>query len=142
MIYDEYINLFLFDWRDNKLELIVLERNLILSPWPCAPRVHTSHTELTLGDVNRNERTFHKDAQQFRVHDGVLNTTDPYFPNEPSRHKLLDFIGDVRLVGMPLRGHFSIYKPGHRANVAFGIYLMDYIKTRMENGSGTAPHKI
>ncbi|MBR1834734.1 MAG: UDP-3-O-acyl-N-acetylglucosamine deacetylase [Bacteroidales bacterium] len=95
--------------------------------------------ELGSRQLRRLERTFHKDASQFRVHDGVLNTTDPYFPNEPSRHKLLDFIGDVRLVGMPLKGHFSIYKPGHRANVAFGIYLMDYIKTRIENSCGGFP---
>lgn len=86
--------------------------------------------ELGSRQLRRLERTFHKDASQFRVHDGVLNTTDPYFPNEPSRHKLLDFIGDVRLVGMPLKGHFTIYKPGHRANVAFGMYLMDYIERR------------
>lgn len=86
--------------------------------------------ELGSRQLRRLERTFHKDASQFRVHDGVLNTTDPYFPNEPSRHKLLDFIGDIRLVGMPLSGHFKIYKPGHKANVAFGMYLMDIIEKR------------
>ena len=87
--------------------------------------------ELGSRQLRRLERTFHKDASQFRVHDGVLNTTDPYFPNEPSRHKLLDFIGDVRLVGMPVRGHFSIYKPGHRANVAVGMFLMDYMESKI-----------
>ena len=68
-----------------------------------------------------------KDPSQFRVHDGVLNTTDPYYANEPARHKLLDFVGDVRLVGMPMQGHFTIYKPGHKANAAFSKYLIDYI---------------
>ena len=82
--------------------------------------------ELGSRQLRRLERTFHKDASQFRVHDGVLNTTDPYFANEPARHKLLDFIGDVRLAGLPLQGHFSIYKPGHKANVAFARFLASH----------------
>ena len=85
--------------------------------------------ELGPRQLRRLERTFHKDASQIRVHDGVLNTTDPYYPNEPARHKLLDFIGDVRLVGMPLNGSFSIYKPGHKANAAFSKYLIEYIES-------------
>ena len=82
--------------------------------------------ELGSRQLRRLERTFHKDASQFRVHDGVLNTTDPSFANEPARHKLLDFIGDVRLAGLPLQGHFSIYKPGHKANVAFAGFLASH----------------
>ncbi len=83
--------------------------------------------ELGSRQLRRLERTFHKDASQFRVHDGVLNTTDPYYPNEPARHKLLDFIGDVRLAGYPLLGRFSIYKPGHKANVAFAAFLSQHL---------------
>ena len=87
--------------------------------------------ELGHCQLRRLGRAFHKDPSQFRVHDGVLNTTDPYYSNEPARHKLLDFIGDVRLVGMPLQGHFSIYKPGHKANAAFSKFLIDYIHQRL-----------
>lgn len=83
--------------------------------------------ELGPRQLRRLERTFHKDASQFRVHDGVLNTTDPYYPNEPARHKLLDFIGDVRLAGCVLQGHFAIYKPGHKANVAFAAFLSQHL---------------
>lgn len=78
----------------------------------------------------RLERTFNKEAKSLRVHDGVLNTTDPYFNNEPARHKLLDFVGDIRLVGMPIEGHFRIYKPGHKANSLFSKYLIDYINNK------------
>ena len=83
--------------------------------------------ELTSRQLRRLGKTFNKDISHFKVHDGVLNTTDPYFPNEPARHKLLDFVGDIRLVGPCLAGRFSIYKPGHKANNAFARYLMDYI---------------
>lgn len=84
--------------------------------------------ELTSRQLKRLAKTFNKDVSHFRVHDGVLNTTDIYFPNEPARHKLLDFIGDVRLVGYNINAKFNIYKPGHKANNAFARYLTDYIK--------------
>lgn len=80
--------------------------------------------ELGYRQMRKLERTFHKDASQFKVHDGVLNTTDPYYSNEPARHKLLDFVGDIRLVGRPLAGHFTIYKPGHKANTNFAKYII------------------
>lgn len=83
--------------------------------------------ELGSRQLRRLERTFHKDASQFRVHDGVLNTTEPYFPNEPARHKLLDFIGDIRLTGTCLCGEFTIVRPGHKANTNFAKYLIEYI---------------
>lgn len=84
--------------------------------------------ELTPKQLKRLAKIFNKDESLFKVHDGVLNTTDIYFPNEPARHKLLDFVGDIRLVGMPLNAKFKIYKPGHKANNAFARYLMEYIK--------------
>lgn len=80
--------------------------------------------ELGYRQMRKLERTFHKDASQFKVHDGVLNTTDPYYSNEPARHKLLDFVGDIRLVGRPMAGHFTIYKPGHKANTNFAKYII------------------
>ncbi len=87
--------------------------------------------ELSSRQLRRLEKTFHKEASNFMVHDGVLNTTDPYFPNEPARHKLLDFVGDIRLAGKPLNGHFTIYKPGHKANNAFAKFLMSSVETHI-----------
>ena len=84
--------------------------------------------DLTSRQLKRLAKIFNKDERLFKVHDGVLNTTDIYFPNEPARHKLLDFVGDIRLVGMPLNAKFNIYKPGHKANNAFARYLMEYIR--------------
>ncbi|MCP9237740.1 bifunctional UDP-3-O-[3-hydroxymyristoyl] N-acetylglucosamine deacetylase/3-hydroxyacyl-ACP dehydratase [Lewinella sp. JB7] len=50
---------------------------------------------------------------------GILNTLDLKFHNEPARHKLLDVIGDISLLGVPIRGRILATKPGHRVNVAF-----------------------
>lgn len=92
--------------------------------------------ELSTRSLKRLEKAFHKDASHFKVHDGVLNTTDPYFANEPARHKLLDFVGDIRLTGCVIKGKFTIYKPGHKANVAFGKYLLENVIGRKESGIG------
>ena len=55
--------------------------------------------------------------------EGVLNTTQLRFNNEPARHKLLDVIGDLALVGKPIKGKIVATKPGHTANVAFAKIL-------------------
>ena len=51
--------------------------------------------------------------------EGILNTLELHFKNEPARHKLLDVIGDVALLGKPIKGKIVATKPGHKANVEF-----------------------
>ncbi len=51
--------------------------------------------------------------------EGILNTIDLHFRNEPARHKLLDVIGDITLLGKPVKGKITAIKPGHQANVEF-----------------------
>jgi UDP-3-O-[3-hydroxymyristoyl] N-acetylglucosamine deacetylase/3-hydroxyacyl-[acyl-carrier-protein] dehydratase len=55
--------------------------------------------------------------------EGVLNTVKLHFQNEPARHKLLDVIGDLALIGKPIRGKIVATKPGHTANVEFAKIL-------------------
>ncbi len=54
---------------------------------------------------------------------GILNTLDLQFHNEPARHKLLDIIGDLTLVGAPIKGRILAKKPGHRVNTEFAKKL-------------------
>lgn len=51
--------------------------------------------------------------------EGVLNTIDLKFKNEPARHKLLDVIGDLSLLTRPIKGKIVAKKPGHTVNVEF-----------------------
>ncbi|MCB9336680.1 MAG: bifunctional UDP-3-O-[3-hydroxymyristoyl] N-acetylglucosamine deacetylase/3-hydroxyacyl-ACP dehydratase [Lewinellaceae bacterium] len=55
--------------------------------------------------------------------EGILNTIELYFNNEPARHKLLDVMGDLALVGKPIKGKIVATKPGHKANVEFAKIL-------------------
>lgn len=52
----------------------------------------------------------------------IINNTTR-FDDEPVRHKILDFIGDMALIGRPLQGHFLVWRGGHRVNALFGKYL-------------------
>jgi UDP-3-O-[3-hydroxymyristoyl] N-acetylglucosamine deacetylase/3-hydroxyacyl-[acyl-carrier-protein] dehydratase len=59
---------------------------------------------------------------------GVLNNTKLHFYNEPARHKLLDIIGDLALVGKPMKIHVLAARPGHAGNVAFAKKIKQMIK--------------
>jgi UDP-3-O-[3-hydroxymyristoyl] N-acetylglucosamine deacetylase/3-hydroxyacyl-[acyl-carrier-protein] dehydratase len=60
--------------------------------------------------------------------EGILNNLELHFPNEPARHKLLDVIGDLALVGKPIKAKIIASRPGHRANVEFAKKIKHYLK--------------
>lgn len=70
--------------------------------------------------------------------EGILNNIELRHQNEPARHKLLDVIGDLALVGMPLKGHIMAARPGHAANVAFAKKIKALIKK--EKAKKNIPH--
>ena len=49
----------------------------------------------------------------------LLNKKKLRFDNEPARHKLLDFIGDLSLIGSNIKGKITCFKPGHKSNYEF-----------------------
>ena len=76
---------------------------------------------------------------------GVLNNTELKFYNEPARHKLLDIVGDLALVGMHIKGHILAARPGHAGNVAFAKVLKDVIKEekqKLNNKNYAVPYDV
>ncbi|MFK7787589.1 MAG: bifunctional UDP-3-O-[3-hydroxymyristoyl] N-acetylglucosamine deacetylase/3-hydroxyacyl-ACP dehydratase [Crocinitomicaceae bacterium] len=65
---------------------------------------------------------------------GVLNSTKLKFENEPARHKLLDILGDLALVGKPIKAHILAARPGHSGNVRFAKVLKEYMKAQAKAG--------
>jgi UDP-3-O-[3-hydroxymyristoyl] N-acetylglucosamine deacetylase/3-hydroxyacyl-[acyl-carrier-protein] dehydratase len=57
------------------------------------------------------------DSDVFCGDNGILNGVELRYPNEPVRHKTLDLIGDLALLGIPIRGHVIAARSGHAANV-------------------------
>lgn len=64
--------------------------------------------------------------------EGVLNNTPLSFENEPARHKLLDLIGDLWLVGKPIKGHIIATIPGHKANTEFAKIIRKQFKSSVK----------
>jgi len=61
---------------------------------------------------------------------GILNDKDLIFSNEPARHKLLDLLGDLALVGVPIKGKILATRPGHASNVEFAKKIRQVIKSK------------
>ncbi|MFT3949773.1 MAG: bifunctional UDP-3-O-[3-hydroxymyristoyl] N-acetylglucosamine deacetylase/3-hydroxyacyl-ACP dehydratase [Agriterribacter sp.] len=59
---------------------------------------------------------------------GYLNNLELRFPNEPARHKLLDIVGDLALIGTPVKAHIIANRPGHASNVNFARKLKQHIR--------------
>ena len=64
---------------------------------------------------------------------GILDNLDLHFPNEAARHKLLDVIGDLALIGMKIRGKVIAEKPGHSINAKFAKKVSEVIKLDRKN---------
>lgn len=59
---------------------------------------------------------------------GILNNLTLRFPNEPARHKLLDVVGDLALVGYAFNAHIIANRPGHSSNIKFAKKIKEHIK--------------
>jgi UDP-3-O-[3-hydroxymyristoyl] N-acetylglucosamine deacetylase / 3-hydroxyacyl-[acyl-carrier-protein] dehydratase len=69
-------------------------------------------------ELNRLAELFNKPSVKV-LNEGILNNLELHFDNEPARHKLLDVVGDLSLLGKPLKAHIIARRPGHTANAKF-----------------------
>ena len=86
-------------------------------------------------ELSRLAKLLGKEDLQVNVEGiGVLNSTPLKFQNEPARHKLLDIIGDLALVGKPIKGHILAARPGHSGNVSFAKIIKKMMKEQKKAG--------
>ncbi|MEY3351244.1 MAG: hypothetical protein RIQ50_1355 [Bacteroidota bacterium] len=78
-------------------------------------------------EMTRLAGIFKKDKIEVKS-EGYLNNLELRFPNEPARHKLLDVVGDLALIGYPIKAHIIANRPGHHSNVEFAKLIKQYIK--------------
>jgi UDP-3-O-[3-hydroxymyristoyl] N-acetylglucosamine deacetylase/3-hydroxyacyl-[acyl-carrier-protein] dehydratase len=85
--------------------------------------------DITKEELKALAKTIGREYKDVEIRrNGVLNTTDLKFLNEPARHKLLDIIGDLALVGRPIKGHILAARPGHFGNTSFAKRIKDRIR--------------
>jgi len=82
---------------------------------------------VTEKEMERLARAFGREKIEVKS-EGYLNNLELRFPNEPARHKLLDVVGDLALIGYPIKAHIIANRPGHSSNVDFARKIKQYIK--------------
>src|SRR6185436_1855618 len=82
---------------------------------------------VTAKEMQRLAKAFGRDKIEVKS-EGYLNNLELRFPKEPARHKLLDVVGDLALIGYPIKAHIIANRPGHSSNVDFAKKIKHYIK--------------
>jgi len=90
-------------------------------------------------EVDRIRKALDLKDKAFVGKTGIINDIPLRFPNEPVRHKTLDLLGDLFLIGVPFKGHVLAARSGHRANVALArkmreLYHKKKIASRYSKG--------
>lgn len=75
---------------------------------------------------------FNKDSISVKPN-GILDNLTLHHPNEAARHKLLDVVGDLALIGTPIQGKVIANKPGHYINTQFAKKMSKIIKNERRN---------
>ncbi|MGB0147109.1 MAG: bifunctional UDP-3-O-[3-hydroxymyristoyl] N-acetylglucosamine deacetylase/3-hydroxyacyl-ACP dehydratase, partial [Flavobacteriaceae bacterium] len=88
--------------------------------------------ELSEATMDKLRKAFKKDKISVKPN-GILDNLTLHHPNEAARHKLLDVIGDLALIGTRIRGKVIANKPGHYVNTQFAKKLSKIIKDRKRN---------
>lgn len=89
--------------------------------------------QVTQEELDRLAELFNKPKIHVKP-EGILNNLDIHFSNEPARHKLLDLIGDLSLIGTAIKGRIVATRPGHAANTEMAKMLRQLIKREMLKG--------
>ncbi|EZH75461.1 hydroxymyristoyl-ACP dehydratase [Aquimarina atlantica] len=88
--------------------------------------------ELSPSTMEKLKVAFGKESIAIKPN-GILDNLTLHYPNEAARHKLLDVIGDIALIGTRIRGKIIANKPGHYVNTQFAKKLSKIIKIEKRN---------
>lgn len=105
-------------------ELIQLVNNGLIKGGDVENAIVMVDTTISEEEKERLASTFNRDKSELqKIGIGILNNVELQHENEPARHKLLDIVGDLALIGRPFKGHILAARPGHQTNVEFGKLL-------------------
>lgn len=88
--------------------------------------------EISTETMENLKKAFNKDSISVKEN-GILDNLTLHYPNEAARHKLLDIIGDLSLIGTKIQGKIIANKPGHFVNTQFAKKLSKLIKIEERN---------
>jgi UDP-3-O-[3-hydroxymyristoyl] N-acetylglucosamine deacetylase/3-hydroxyacyl-[acyl-carrier-protein] dehydratase len=88
--------------------------------------------EISPETMENLKKAFNKDSITVKEN-GILDNLTLHYPNEAARHKLLDIVGDLSLIGTKIQGKIIANKPGHFVNTQFAKKLSKLIKLEERN---------
>lgn len=94
--------------------------------------------ELTKEHVDYIRRLFTWQGPVEPGKNGFLNDTQLRYHNEPCRHKALDIVGDLYLLGRPINAHIIGARTGHAANIAIAKKIREYLDKSKKTKEGTS----
>lgn len=95
--------------------------------------VMVDRKEIDFKELKKLAHLLGKSDMDIKINGNILNNCELQFFNEPARHKLLDVIGDLALVGIPVKGHIIAKKPGHKLNTSFAKILKAAMKEQAKS---------
>ncbi|WP_345066225.1 bifunctional UDP-3-O-[3-hydroxymyristoyl] N-acetylglucosamine deacetylase/3-hydroxyacyl-ACP dehydratase [Sphingobacterium thermophilum] len=107
-------------------ELEMLVNNNLIKGGDLSNAIVIVDKEVSHEELDKLQKLFNKKVTV--ADEGILDNIQLRYQNEPARHKLLDMIGDLALVGRPIKGHIMAARPGHAANVAFAKRIKNQIR--------------
>ena len=88
--------------------------------------------EISTETMENLKKAFNKDSITVKEN-GILDNLTLHYPNEAARHKLLDIVGDLSLIGTKIQGKIIANKPGHFVNTQFAKKMSKLIKLEERN---------
>ncbi len=88
--------------------------------------------EISAETMENLKKAFNKETISVKSN-GILDNLTLHYPNEAARHKLLDIIGDLSLIGTRIQGKIIANKPGHYVNTQFAKKIAKIIKLEERN---------
>ena len=90
--------------------------------------------EVAQEELDELAKLLGKEHLDIQIKGNTLNNCELKYINEPARHKLLDIIGDLALVGKPIKGHILAARPGHSGNISFAKIIKEIMKKQNKQG--------
>lgn len=110
-------------------ELEILYENNLIKGGDLNNAIVVVDRKVEADEVQRLAKMFNKESIEVKK-EGILNNVDLRYQNEPARHKLLDIVGDLALIGTPLKAKIIASRPGHKTNIEFAQKLKAHIKAK------------
>lgn len=107
-------------------ELEFLLSNNLIKGGDLASAIVFVNQKVSQKELDRLAKAFNKPSVKVQK-EGILNNLELHFPNEPARHKLLDVIGDLALLGKPIKGKITAERPGHQTNTEFAKIINEHL---------------